>query len=111
VQLRQVPNQVGRLHVGWQMMVLRRVADARPNLRAGFLRIGTEHLERPAITGLIAKHERQEGRLASTVRTEQTGDARPHIDGYVTKDDGRAEALDDPLGRYHFAIHSLTSLP
>ena len=57
VQLSQMPNKIGSLHIGWQMMMFRRITDPGTNLGARGLGIMTKHGQVPTITWLEPQYQ------------------------------------------------------
>ena len=68
VQLAEVPDEIGGVHVGRQVVVLGRVTDAGAHLDAGAGRIVPEHGQLARVARAEAEHERDERRLPGAVR-------------------------------------------
>ena len=98
VHLGEVPHEVGRGQLGGQVVVLGRVADARPHLDARLRRILAEHAQLAAVARAEPEDQRDEGRLAGAVRAEQPGDAGADLHVDAGERDRAAVALHDPTG-------------
>ena len=88
VHLGEVPDEVRRRELRGQVVVLRRVADARPHLDAGRRGIASEHGQLAAVAAAEPENERDERRLAGAVRAEQAGDPRADLDIEAGERDG-----------------------
>ena len=82
-----------------QVVVLRRVADARANLVPGPGGVLAEHDEPAGVARPEAEDEREERRLPRAVRAEEPGDAGLDLDVEAGQRDRRAVALDDAARR------------
>ena len=95
VELAQMANEIGCMHVGRQVVMLRCEADARPDVDARCRGIVAEDGQLAGIARSQAEHEGDEGRLAGTVRPEQAGDAVPDVDVEPVDGELRPVALRD----------------
>ena len=82
-----------------QVVVLRRVADARPQLEPGRRGIVSEHGQLAGVPGAQPEQDRDERRLAGAVRAEQAGDPGADLGVETRERDRLSVALHDPSRR------------
>ena len=93
VELAEMADEIGGVHVRRQVVMLGREPDPRPHVDPGGRRIVAEHRQLAGVARSQAEHERDEGRLPGTVRTEQAGDAAADVDVEPVDGEGRAVSL------------------
>ena len=75
-----MPDEIGGVDVGREVVMLGREADAGPHVDPGRRRIVPEHGELAGVARAQAEDERDEGRLPRPVRAEQARDAVADVD-------------------------------
>ncbi len=101
VHLREVSNEIGRGELGRQVVMLRRVADARAQLDPRRRRVVSEYVDGPAVSRTKAERERDERGLPGSVRAEQARDSGADVRIEPGQRDGAAIALDDATSGDH----------
>ena len=110
MQLAEVPDEIGGVDVGREVVVLGRESDAGAHVDPGGRRVVPEHRQLAGIAGAEAEHERDERRLPRAVRAEQPGDAVADVDVEAVDGERRAVALRHATGADDRARSAATSL-